>query len=343
MPSVPSEQSPLATLLLHRIDTAKGNGRLATLLAEIKVRSGASIRTTGTHAVLADSFLGALGKQLTSIEELAGLVESTEETGFQHIILFRRTDSAPAIDEATILEAFTAPPSTPTEAYFRAIPTQNRFYAYKRNDRIFIKQIRSVTFFKNEPTANRSDGDLSFVARRKVQARSVNLFAVDPSTGEAEIRIDRVHSGHDSQVLAETQFKQFVSAINDSTGILDHYEPLSIQDHFNKIVNEIDGTFMTHDFATDATTKLMMMRRRDSPNSDIRQDTRHVMTGPQYARKRVPIYWELPADLGGGRVHTLLSREKWHGEDEVGKIYVAARVQPAELDHVIARLRAVAK
>ena len=341
--SAAKSMDELIHLLIQRISRAHAKKKLVELLKRVKDQRQVRMRTTGSAEELENALQGAVVDGHIDIAEIKALVDEIEETGAQHVFLFKLTaDGRAAVTSAALGRHFPAPPQNVTPGFYADLPRTTCVFIGNRDNQLIVKEVYTGTFWELDEDASED------TPRRKTRVtvlrerRAVNLLRILPD-GNVEVRIDRLKGANDS-ALALAGFEQFKQRLSAVVNFETHLEPVAIRAAFPDIVAAQNETFMLTDRATDASASQGFASRRDSPQrgTDIRQHPNYRLQGNRYVRDSVNIYWKINGrdeDL----VYTIVSAVDI-GDDpaaavEYTKVYFSAKVSPAELDYVIARIR----
>ena len=326
--------------LVRRIAAARGKHKLEGLLRETRDRLGLgrAIRVTGSLAELGNSVQGAIVDGHISVQTIRDLVDEVEETGGQHIFLYRLTPSGRGnLTDERLAGAFHAPPQGVTSHYYGDEPQRQTNFLV-RVGKLIVKQVYTAEYWETNEDESERGATRRVTVQELRRRRAVNLLVVDPLAGEAEIRIDRVHGNYHDLMLTELErFEQTLASVSDVTEDL---QPLAIRANFRALVQDRDNTYMAVDRAQDPSVAQTISSRRQGTNgTDVRDHPRYGMDGEDYVRNSASIYWLLDAER---RVYTLISAVDFEVDDEVvehTKVYVSAKVTPEELAHVLGRIR----
>jgi hypothetical protein len=333
--------SEVSNLLLLRIERERALGRLSAFLAARKLERGLSrseLRSTGNAAQLRNSVESSLSEGLITLDEVASLVDEIEENGGQHIFLFDLTDAGRRqLTAQRLSNALPSPPASPTAAFYADLPVTRRTMFFERHGRAGAKQLLTAEYWEQSKEESEAEEDRRTIVYLKKRRRACNCALFDPALGTGEIRIDRVRDAMDHS-LALQLFSGFLEPLAGTLDFDDHLVPLPIWDAFGAIVDARGETYMSTDEAYDPDVSLRIASHREkAAGADIRSHAGFVAGGPGYARKVLNVYWRLPWDQAQ-LVHTILSVARI-GDVSVGKVYVAAKVTPRELNHVLDRIR----
>lgn len=175
------------------------------------------------------------------------------------------------------------------------------------------------------------------------QRRAVNLLRIVPATGDVELRIDRLKGTNDKTIALEG-LEEFTNRLASVLTLNEHLEPLEIRSRFPMIVAAEDETFMLADYAADASARqLFASRREGGPRgtaTDIRRHPNYRLRGNEYVRDAVHVYWKI-RDAGDRMIFSIISSIPLDDADgvEYTKVYFSARVEPEDLNYVLARVR----
>jgi hypothetical protein len=298
---------------------------------------------TGSVEELENALQGAVVDGHIDTAEIKALVDEIEETGGQHVFLFKLTPAGrAALTSATLGGQFHAPPQTVTPGFYADLPRTTCVFIGDRPNQLIVKEVYTGSFW--EPDEEESVDTPKKKTRVTVlrERRAVNILRI-LNNGDVEIRIDRLKGANDTSLALEglEQFKQRLAAVVDFDA---HLEPVAIRAAFPAIVAAENETVMLTDRATDASASQGFSSRRDSPTrgTDVRRHPNYRLKGNNYVRDSVNIYWKIDGsdkDL----VYTIVSAVDI-GDDpaapvEYTKVYFSAKVSPAELDYVITRIR----
>ena len=331
--------------LLDIIFDARAKSKLEQMLAEVKDRRHLprSFRSTGTTDDLRISVQEAVNKGHLSLDELARLVDQIEENGGQHIFLFNRTpEGRRRLTRDNIANAFADLPARPTAALYAAIPSSTRTYYKPDPNLLIVKQIRPASYWERSGSWTDQPGGERTISEHQVHRRAVNLLVINPANDEVEIRIDRVRGGKYDD-LAIAYCGDFLDTLKHVLRIGEHIEPIPIWEHFNEIARDRTDTFMNVDASADPAVKQRMSNRREgSYGTDVRDHPDYVMDQKTYVRDFVNIFWNIDSDSGSKLIYTALNKVEVQ-DHECGKVYVSAKSEPSELEHVITRIRRFAR
>jgi hypothetical protein len=284
----------------------------------------------------------AVEQHYLPLERLARLVDEIEENGAQHLLLFTLTDAGLVhLTHARLAQSLQGPPTAPTAALYADPPLTSRVFVEDRDATVVVKQITRAEFWEPAPNEGESTPDrrVSVVVRRRV--RAVNLMKIRPATREVEIRLARGRRADDSKLAADL-LEGFLDGVGAA---LDHERdllPVQIWRGFRAIVEAKDETFMAVDEGLDPSVSQRISNRREGTRGgDVREHPSYNLNRQDLRRDRLNVYWDVPQDLGGDRVHSILSRILV-GQHDTGKVYLAARLSAESVDHVVQRVRAFA-
>lgn len=342
----------LVGTLIDRLYDAGAKHKLEELLRTIKEKQGVqrkAFRISGTPVDLKVAALQAFEQGHLRAERLAELVDAVEETGGQHILLFNLTDEGRrAFAEARLSANLPSVPKQPTEALYSELPASKRTFYLKRGQLQVVKQVYCATFWELDKEESSQTDDRRVEVFKRVRKRAINSVVVDLATGTAEIRVDRIR-GQADEKLAMKALQEFGESLGDRVDMQAHLIPLPIWDGFGQIVAATAETYMNTDEAHDPSVihRISNWRARER-GTDVRQHPSWVLGGDAYQRQVLSIYWLLPPPPDQTeipeepppprRVHTVLSKASFGGRD-LGKVYVAAKIEPSELRHVLDRVR----
>jgi hypothetical protein len=327
----------LLAALVSRLKEARSKGRLGLLLKRIKEEQDVprrKFRSSGTIEQLREAVGIAAADGLISVKDLASLVDDVEENGGQHIFLFNLTEAGKQRARSQAFKgAFQALPAQATPAMYAELPSAKRTYLTERATRIVVKQISRAEYWEKDEdrSYSRADERATFIVRR--QRRAINLLLLDPVQGRAEVRIDRVRSLMDDG-LALTLFSEFQNDLQDAFAFASLTTPVPIWQGFTRIVSDRANTYMSTDGAKDASVTVNISNRREADRgTDVRDHPTYAYATRDYTRDTLNVYW---LQEGKEKVHTILSRVP---DANIGKIYVAAKIDADQLAYVIERIR----
>jgi hypothetical protein len=331
----------LVGALVGRLKEARAKHRLEEFLKEVKGQQGVprgKFRTSGTMEQLAEAVQIAAQEGSFNADSLAGLVDEVEENGGQHIFLFDLTDAgADLAGSRGLRDAFQPLPRKPTLAMYAELPTATRTYFSERDDIIVIKQISRASYWERDDERSERGEDERVEVTVRRHRRAINLLRIDPTRRRAEVRIDRVRGEMDN-VLAIALFRQFQKALEGQFDFGSNMIPVQIWQAFTQIVADREHTYMSTDAAKDPSVSVQISTRRESDQgTDVRDHPSYKYGGSEYVRESLNVFWHL-SETGDKKFHTILSRVKMD-DTSYGKIYVAAKLEPAELTNVIDRIR----
>ena len=326
--------------LVRHIAAARGKHKLEGLLRETRDRLGLgrAIRVTGNLAELGNSVQGAIVDGHIAVQTIRDLVDEVEETGGQHIFLYRLTPSGRGnLTVERLAGAFQAPPQGVTLDYYGDEPQRQTNFLV-RDGKLIVKQVYTAEYWETNEDESEREATRRVTVQELRRRRAVNLLVVDPLADEAEIRIDRVHGNDHGLMLAELgRFEQTLASVSDVTEDL---QPLAIRANFRALVQDRHNTYMAVDRAQDpSVAQTISSRRQGIHGTDVRDHPRYGMGGDDYVRDSASIYWQINAEQ---RVYTFISAVDFEVDDEVvehTKVYVSAKVTPQELAHVLGRIR----
>lgn len=327
--------------LVRRLREARAKSRLQAFLKRIKKEQDVPVRkfrSSGTIEQLIEAVEIAARDGLISATDLAALVDEVEENGGQHVFLFDLTPAGIARARSRALkDAFQTLPAQPTPGMYADLPAASRVYFVKREDTIVIKQIFRASYWEKDETRSyeRDNERATFIVRR--QRRAINLLRLEPRTGRAEIRIDRVRGQMDDR-LAMSLLADFQNSLKGAFDFQSLVTPLEIWRGFPRIVKDRTRTYMSTDGARDASVSVNISNRREkSEGGDVRDHRHYRFSGTDYSRDTLNVYWFEPGNEDE-KFHSILSREEVNGQ-AVGKVYVAAKLTPAQLAYVLDTIR----
>jgi hypothetical protein len=332
----------LVPQLVERISQARGKRKLVELLRSVKQAHDLKIRTTGTTEQLEEALTEVVLDHHLSLDAVRTLVDEIEENGTQHIFLFRLTDAGQAaLTARRLANAFAAPSANVTAGFYGETPRRHAVFIGDRPGQLIVKEVHTGSFWELDEDAS-EDGPTRRVRVTVLrQRRAINMLRIMPESGDVEIRIDRLRGANDKKI-ALAGLDQFVTRL----GVLNleqHLQPVDIRPAFPAIVGAEDETFMLTDHARDASARQIISSRREGPRraTDIRQHPNYRLKGNQYLRDALHIYWKIDGD-DDRMVFSILSAIKPDGAGgdlEYTKVYISAKVEPGDLDYVIARIR----
>jgi len=344
---MPEQHDTLVDLLLEQLFAERAKHRVQELLKFTKVSAGlprSGLRVSGDVEAVADTVRKAVSDKILSLEALAALVDSVEENGGQHIFLFSLTSLGyQALTASRLRNSFPDIPKHPTAAFYSKLPSVSRTYCVPRGDLLALKEIRTAEYEVLDHEAATLTDDRRIVVYKRVRRRAVNLLIVNPATKEVEFRIDRTSDRQDNS-LALKLFSEFRTRLQPVLDISKHLQPLPIWNAFRKMVLAKDETFMSNDQAEDPSVVHKLSNRRAKMHgTDVREHPRYDMNESRYKRKALNIFWRVPNGSAKQlHVHTVLTKVVLIAPPppiECGKVYIAAKVEPKELQHVLGRIR----
>jgi hypothetical protein len=334
--------------LIARAFAAGGKGKIEALLKDTKERSaglrgarGADFRTGGTREQVAEAVRQAVhGHHLTS-HRLAELVDSLEENGAQHIFLYGLSDEgAAALSARQLARRLPGAPHAPTEAYYAEQP-QTRTHFENRDGILYIKHIYVAEYWERNETESSETAERRVTVLDKVRRRAVNIVRIRPASRDVEVRIDRARPLHDT-TLALALFDQFKASLNGIVDFETHVRTSPIWRGFHEIILARHETYMATDEGYDpAVAQRLSNRRGGRLGTDIRD---HQNFRPDNTRDHLNVWWKLPGAAGGDEdaryLHSIMSRLPARGNDqELAKVYIGAKPEPADLEHALNRIR----
>jgi hypothetical protein len=305
------------------------------------------MRTTGSVEELENALQGAVVDGLIETAEIKALVDEIEETGGQHVFLFKFTVAGrAALTSAVLSERFSAPPNNVTPGFYADRPRTTCVFIGNRPNQLVVKEVYTGEFWEIDEDASEDTPTRKTRVTVLRERRAVNLLRI-LSSGDVEVRIDRLRGANDS-ALAMAGLAQFKDRLSPTVDFDTHFEPVAVRAAFPAMVAAEDETVMLTDRATDASASQGFASRRDSPvrGTDIRKHPNYRLRGNQYVRDSLHIYWKID-----GReedpAYTIISAidvDEHDSDDaaaavEYTKVYFSAKLSPAELDYVIARIR----
>jgi hypothetical protein len=333
-------------LLVKRLTSVRAKNRCTALLKLAKERGGPrarkAFRVTGDVSEVAEAVKRASELGLLTLTELAREVDSIEENGAQHIFLFGATEAGKArLTQARLLSAFPAVPTEPTPGFYADEPAR-RTYSRFLEGWITVKQVCTETY--PEPNESFDDDGQRITSYTDVAHRAIHMLRAHPQSGRVEIRLDRVDRRAD-ETQAMTLLDGFLDTLSDVLDIDEDLTPTPIWKGFPGVLAARDETHMSWDEAKDGTATIRISSRRAGMlGQDIRDHPDYPLHQPHFSRDQLTVFWKLPAGQDGEqeKVHTIMRRLNRNGTS-LGKVYVAARVLPEELDHVLSRIRHFAR
>lgn len=327
----------LLAALVSRLKEARAKGRLEAVLKQIKADpdvSKRSFRASGTIEQLRDAVQKAGEQGLISAQDLASLVDDVEENGGQHIFLFDLNALGIArVRSQEFKDSFQRLPAQPTPTLYADLPNAKRTYYIERPRQIVVKQVYPAEYWEKDEDRSYADADerVTYIVRK--QRRAINLLLLDLARGQAEVRIDRVRGQMDDGLALEL-FSQFRKDMEEAFDFDSLTTPVPIWQGFTRIVSNRTDTYMSTDGARDASVVVSISNRRENDRgTDVRDHPSYAYATGDYARDTLNVYW---LQEGGEKIHTILSRVPGTG---MGKIYVAAKLEPDQLTNVIERIR----
>ncbi|MCU1231710.1 MAG: hypothetical protein JWO97_4594 [Acidobacteria bacterium] len=327
--------------LVERLFDARAKGKLEFFLKQRKEQLELpqnAFRTSGTNEELLPAVVEAVNGRHVTIDELARLVDEVEENGAQHIFIFRVADEGNTVLTADAVEKLFPHYPRPTEELYSDQPTARRTYVKRRADGgVAVKQIYRCEFWERDTSASHETATRRTIVYNLARRRAVNMLVVNPD-GSSEIRISHV-SGKSGDEFVLALLKDFLDSLKTKLDVMESLAPLPVWDTFQAIANARDETYMSVDEKSDASIRLRFSNWRErSKGTDVRDHPDYPKDAHGYRRDSLNVYWLTPDANDGEKVHTILSsfdveQARW------GKVYVSARLDPHELDHVIARIR----
>ncbi len=340
---VSSPGMELVPQLVDRISKARGKRKLVDLLRSVKEAHDLRIRTTGTLEDLEAALTGVVLDEHLSLDSLRAVVDEVEENGAQHIFLFKLTDAGrEALTPRRLANAFPAPPANLTQGFYGETPRRHTVFIGDRPGQVIVKEVHTGSYWELDEDES-EDGPTRRVRVTVLrQRRAVNMLRIFPATGDAEIRIDRLKGSNDTKIALEglDDFTTRLAAVLDMQG---HLTPVDVRPSFPTMVAAEGETFMLTDHASDASARQIISSRREGPTraTDIRKHPNYQLKGNGYVRDALHIYWKV-AGADDRLVFSIISAVQPDDTDddtEYAKVYVSAKVEPGDLDYVIARIR----
>lgn len=345
-------------VLLNRLYDVHEKKKVQDLLRVAKKRPGVKptdFSVTGNREDIRQSIKTAIELGYLSSGDLARLVDSVEENGSQHIFLFTLTDEGRReLTAERLRHAFPETPDLPLQALYRDRPTSPHAVFRLRDDVLSIKEVRTFEYWVYDEGASSTDTQRRTVTYQKKRERGVNVFQIDRARGLAEVRIDRVGQRMDDQMALDV-LKDFERTLIEGghgpgPGPIDplrHLSCIPVSKAFGRILQATDETYMAVDEARSASIIHRISNyRAGTAGKDVRLLPQYDMDSKDYSHDRLNVYWRIPST--GKLVHTILAKAAvpivgGNGKTvqycNCGKIYIPNRLEPAELRHVIDRIR----
>lgn len=336
-------RSAIVERIVQRLVEARAKNKLEELLEETKREKALprdSFRVRGTAEQIEEAVTTAINDGHIGIRALADLVDRVEENGAQHIFLFRLTDAGrKAITATALTKRFAAYPDDPTADLYAALPKTNRTYVRRDGQHVFVvKQVGATSYWEPDPEESSETANKIVRVSVRRDKRMVHLARFDLTTDEVEIRIDRLqHATTDTRAIAD--FEEFADALNPPVKWEEHLEPVPIWNGFNGIVRAEDETFMNVDEAADASvSQRFSSRRAETRGTDVRRHHDWNLSGDDYHRTGLNVYWLYGQGESQERIFTSMAAVSVR-DVLLGKVFVSAKVEPNQLNHVLARVR----
>ena len=291
--------------LVRHIAAARGKHKLEGLLRETRDRLGLgrAIRVTGSLAELGNSVQGAIVDGHIAVQTIRDLVDEVEETGGQHIFLYRLTPSGRGnLTDERLAGAFQAPPQGVTLDYYGDEPQRQTNFLV-RVGKLIVKQVYTAEYWETNEDESERGATRRVTVQELRRRRAVNLLVVDPLADEAEIRIDRVHGNYHDLMLAELgRFEQTLASVSDVTEDL---QPLAIRANFRALVQDRHNTYMAVDRAQDPSVAQTISSRRQGIQWHGRARSSQVRDGRRGLRPQLSVHL-LAAQRGTAGLHVNL-------------------------------------
>lgn len=339
----------MVNTLLKRLFEAHAKGKVVALLKAAKKKHNAdrdAYKTSGSDDEVIAAVRAAIIEEHISERQIASLVDSVEENGGQHVFLFNLSEEGKkALTPAAFAKNFTAVPAKPSEAFYAQYPAQTRTHYEQRGKDIVVKQVYTTEFWKRNEDESKESANRRTVVYDRVRRRSINLLKITGNPGEVEVRIDRVHGQDDK--LAQQLLDDFKTSLSKLVDFDEHFVPVPVVNAFDGILAARDETFMTIDEAFDPSTSMRFANRReDARGKDIREHEGYTAAIAEKAlsRESLRVYWL----YNDKKVHSIISALEVTNATtneviDYGKVFINAKLDPDELDHVIARIRHFAR
>ncbi|PYR26541.1 MAG: hypothetical protein DMF98_08635, partial [Acidobacteria bacterium] len=264
----------------------------------------------------------------------------------QHIFLFMlNEDGKKALLPKVFEKHFTEAPAKPHESFYAQYPAAKRTIYELRDDRfITVKQIYTTHYWERNEEKSQETETQRTVIYDRIRRRSINLFRLDMKSSEVEVRVDHVHSKDEK--LARQMLDDFRKDLLKVVDFDEHLVPVPVVAAFPGIIAVRDETFMSVDEAFDMSASMRFANRREeTKGKDIRDHPSHTkaIVEKSVARQTVRVYWLIGKGDHQRKVHSIISTVEIDGKNgdsiDYAKAYIPAKVDPADLGHVIARIR----
>lgn len=341
-----SGRSVIVERIVQRLVEARAKNKLEELLEETKRTKSLprdAFRVSGTAEQVEEALVTAINDGHIAVRELCDLVDRVEENGAQHIFLFRLSpEGRAAITEKVLRAKFVAYPTDPTEGMYAALPTTSRTYLKQDGKALVVKRIGATSYWEADPSESSETPNKVVRVSVRREKRVVHLARFDLGTGDVEIRIDRLmHTTTDTRAIAD--FEEFADSLNPPLKWQDHLKPVPIWNGFNEIVRAEGETFMNIDEAADeSVTQRFSASRPKIRGTDVRKHPDWKLSSDDYHRTSLNVYWLYGQGESQERIFTSLASLTVR-DVLVGKVFVSAKVEPAQLNHVLARVRYFAR
>lgn len=332
---MPTSVKVLAELFLRRIAEQRAKSRLQDVLiaANEKLPEARRIRVTGTHEELAVAVVEAVEEGSLPLEQLATVVDEIEENGGQHIFLFSLSDvGARELTASRITRPFGPEPTNPTLDFYRDRPKVH-FVQGVRDNLPVVKRISTAEYWEKNIDESEESADRRVVVFDKRELRACDMLILDVANGTLQIRIDRVRNAMDDRMGVQ-RLNEFL----DGVGVLDiekHLVPLPLRAALNKIAQARDETYMSVDEAYDELANVKFANIREQTTSDVRDHPDYALGSMACVRRWLNVFWLHQ----GQKLHTILNVVSFGDGLELAKVYVPAKLKPADLRHVLDRIR----
>jgi hypothetical protein len=333
--------SAIVQRIVQRLVQARAKNKLEDLLEKTKNDKKLpreAFRVSGTAEQVDAAIVTAVNDGHLSIRELADLVDQVEENGAQHIFLFRLNDEGrAAITEDSLRKRFLAYPTDPTEELYAELPAQSRTYFRQDANVSVVKQISKTSYWEVDRDESKETADLIVRVTRRKEKRVIHLARFDRE-GNVEIRIDRLmQSTTDTRAVAD--FEEFADSLNPPLKWQEHLEPVPIWNGFNDIVRATAETFMNIDEAADGSVRQRFSSSRaEMRGTDVRKHKDWKLSTDDYHRTGLNVYWLYGHGESQEKIYTSLAAVTVR-DMLLAKVFVSAKVDPGQLNHVITRVR----
>lgn len=290
---------------------------------------------------IARSLRVAIDAEHLTIEDLYALLDEKEENGGQHIYLFDLTDVGRRdIRARDLAERFGGIDDLSARIRYSPLPATHTWFE-QRGPLLVVKRISTEEYAHPSFFHSRLIDGVEYRSPQPQKRRFVSLLIIDPVSGQAELRIERL-GGHNSK-HAQEMFLKIKNELFPTIDLIEHFKSVRVDYGFDGITSNRTETFMSHDAYTDGGFGGRFVRRRDEGGMiDIRDDpgwqsTLHRLT---VCRKSLSVYWVTENAL---RLHSVLSTPEIlmgiNNRLEFGKVFIQEKMSPDQVSHVVNRVR----